>query len=486
MVAAKSRTDEELVWEFLDGDTTAGEALSERLRAEALRVARRALAGREDAEDVCQEALCIAFGKLRQLRKPAAVASWVRSIALNQCYQRLRASERQQLVLFGDPGEYDSRQSAAPDPDALWLRHTVLNAVAELTPAQRSVVEGHYLAGRSQLELAGSLQLPLVTVKSRMQKARRKLREEMLTIMAKAKDSKGRSAHLGAEALRALRSAANFTVPEPEDADPFADPFAEPSEEGPDRAAWRLRAIANMWVGPHGVIGTDTHRFYSHKVTDFAPLGDCVVPPIVGRWLAEEGRDREEGVLAIRGRRGTLALSPDDILEFDLHPEHVGGFDKVPTDLADTVQPEWQYTVTLRPQGLLEALARLDAFYAASPVEERVGCERYRTRLTVSPEEGHIVVSPEPMVGAEVGWDVQLVVKAPVARTGSREVLNVWLNRFYLFDCVEAMAAGDAKLEIRLSTPLQTLTFRAKGTDTPVAAMMPMLGPDEDPPEDEP
>lgn len=72
------RSDEQLVSDFLEGDTSAFSTIVERHRARLLWVARKYTRGNEaDAEDVVQEALFKASRKLGSFRRESSLATWL-------------------------------------------------------------------------------------------------------------------------------------------------------------------------------------------------------------------------------------------------------------------------------------------------------------------------------------------------------------------------------------------------------------------------
>jgi RNA polymerase sigma-70 factor (ECF subfamily) len=56
--------------------------------------ARRILDDDDLVEDAVQEALIIAFERLHQLRRPEAVAGWLKQIVVRQCYRHVQQLRR--------------------------------------------------------------------------------------------------------------------------------------------------------------------------------------------------------------------------------------------------------------------------------------------------------------------------------------------------------------------------------------------------------
>jgi RNA polymerase sigma-70 factor (ECF subfamily) len=147
------------------------------------------LGGQEEAEDVTQEAFVKAFTRLDQYRGGGAFYTWLYRIALNGCADHLRRRQRRLPALsLADPllQEPDREPEAAgPDADPARaaarreLARAVQAAVAALPEPLRLPVLLHDLQGLTEREVGVRLGCPEGTVKSRLHRARRRLREDL-------------------------------------------------------------------------------------------------------------------------------------------------------------------------------------------------------------------------------------------------------------------------------------------------------------------
>ena len=119
-----------------------------------------------DCADAVQEALLKAWRALAWLRREEYFETWLTRIAINECMRILRM-RRHAL-------ELDERLSAPEPPDA-GLR----DALMALDMQLRLPVVLHYVNGFDIAETARILHLPQGTVKSRLYRARARLRELM-------------------------------------------------------------------------------------------------------------------------------------------------------------------------------------------------------------------------------------------------------------------------------------------------------------------
>ncbi len=129
------------------------------------------------AEDAAQEAFLTAYKRIAQLNDVSAFPAWLKRIAQTHSDRLLRRQ--------GPPIEaVDQAErlvSPAPTPEAqleaLESRQRLRLAVDALPRTARDVTRDYYLHGESQREIAERMDIPLATVKKRLQYARAQLRK---------------------------------------------------------------------------------------------------------------------------------------------------------------------------------------------------------------------------------------------------------------------------------------------------------------------
>lgn len=176
-------SDGELIARTLSGDPAAFTRLVDRYRNAACATAFGILRHPDDAQDAAQEAFVQAYLRLGQLRHPDRFGPWLRRVVARVCLERLR---RARPALSLDEMEASGRSVAVAGPEASLERFAVRDALGQLSEVQRLTVTLHYLGGYSHEEIARHLEIPLPTVRSRLQHAKRRLREEMTEMLADA------------------------------------------------------------------------------------------------------------------------------------------------------------------------------------------------------------------------------------------------------------------------------------------------------------
>lgn len=132
------------------------------------------------AEDLVQDVMLTLWRKA-ELYAPdrGTVGAWIFTIARNVRIDRLR---RQSSRAYEDVADLDleSPEAGGEEETENRQRDTLVGqALAELPPDQRRVVEMSFVQDMPQAEIATALGLPLGTVKSRMRLAYAKLRDRL-------------------------------------------------------------------------------------------------------------------------------------------------------------------------------------------------------------------------------------------------------------------------------------------------------------------
>ncbi len=134
------------------------------------RTARSILHTNEDAEDAVQEAICKAYTHRNSLRDPAKARTWLLRITANTCYDQYH-KRRPTTSLSDLAGEL-------PAPEIDWAEQFSLwEAVQQLPDEQRAVVTLFYYEGLSVREVAHILAISQGAVRTRLTRARARLRQ---------------------------------------------------------------------------------------------------------------------------------------------------------------------------------------------------------------------------------------------------------------------------------------------------------------------
>lgn len=149
------------------------------------RLAWRFTASVADAEDLVQDVLLKLYPRTQEMLGIQRLRPWLARVMYHQYVDSVRRRARSpvlQLVGGGD-GEDDpldkvptTRDGPEEHAERSGLRDLILTALRQLNPEQRAVVTMHDVEGYSLEELETMLETPLGTLKSRLHRARHRLR----------------------------------------------------------------------------------------------------------------------------------------------------------------------------------------------------------------------------------------------------------------------------------------------------------------------
>jgi RNA polymerase sigma-70 factor (ECF subfamily) len=181
---ANADHDRELVLRWRSGDRSAFEALIRRHERRVYRLLLRMLGSKEEAEDAAQETFLNLHRHGHRFRGDALFSTFVYRVAANAALNRRRTLGRSRAREAGLQRLQESGAelpSAPVDPEraavAAEQRAGVQAALLELVPRLRLPLVLYDLEGLPYPEIAKLLDLPEGTVKSRIHRARERLRE---------------------------------------------------------------------------------------------------------------------------------------------------------------------------------------------------------------------------------------------------------------------------------------------------------------------
>ena len=134
------------------------------------------LSDRQLAEDITQEVFITAYKRIGQLKEAAAFPPWLKRITMTHADRLTRRPQPR----FEAIESKHHLASDSPSPEALLeeaeLRQRVRLAISVLPEKERDITRDYYIRGESQREISERLNIPLATVKKRLQYAREHLR----------------------------------------------------------------------------------------------------------------------------------------------------------------------------------------------------------------------------------------------------------------------------------------------------------------------
>jgi RNA polymerase sigma-70 factor (ECF subfamily) len=171
------------------GSVAAFDKIVRRYDRRMLRIAQSVTHNREEAEDAVQEAFLKAYQKLDQFRQNATFSTWMIRIVLNEALMKLRKQRTfREESLDGDSSNDSDALPRdvtdwSPNPQELYgateFREILIKCLGRLQPALRVVFVLRDVEELSISETCEVLNLSEAAIKSRLFRARLRLRETL-------------------------------------------------------------------------------------------------------------------------------------------------------------------------------------------------------------------------------------------------------------------------------------------------------------------
>lgn len=183
-------SDEELIARFQQGDNYAFDLLVKRYKDPLLNFVYRFIGEKNEAEDIVQETFLRLFKNKHYYKEIAKFSTWIYTIAGNLAKTELRKRKRRKLFsishYLSTEKDYDiPDQTTSPESDTntLITDKIIQKSVDKLSPKFKQVIILRDIQGFSYEEIAEIVGIPLGTVKSRVNRARLKLQEDLQDII---------------------------------------------------------------------------------------------------------------------------------------------------------------------------------------------------------------------------------------------------------------------------------------------------------------
>jgi len=188
----EAEDDAAIVVRVQRADARAFAVLMRRYNRRLYRTARAILKDDTAAEDAVQEGYVAAWRHIGEFRGDAQIGTWLTRIVVNQALQALRKTRREQVVvLFDEPPDErerntdtaiaDSLAPGAPENTMLRaeMRRLIERKIDELPEAYRTVFMLREVEDMTVEETAAALGIPTATVRSRLFRAKARLRDAL-------------------------------------------------------------------------------------------------------------------------------------------------------------------------------------------------------------------------------------------------------------------------------------------------------------------
>ena len=179
-------TDEELIARFQDGDNYAFDQIVRRYKDQLLNFVYRFICDLTEAEDIVQETFFRVYRHKHYYKEVAKFSTWIYTIASNLAKTEIRRRRRRKFFSINDE-TYKEREMKISDKindpeqnvNSTVTENVIQKAINKLSPKFRQVIILRDIQGFSYEEISMIIHVPLGTVKSRVNRARLKLQEDL-------------------------------------------------------------------------------------------------------------------------------------------------------------------------------------------------------------------------------------------------------------------------------------------------------------------
>ncbi|MBM7624075.1 RNA polymerase sigma factor [Sporohalobacter salinus] len=183
------KEDETLIENCKQGNDKAFSLLIEKYKQDCLNIAYQLIGDRQLAEDIAQEAFIRVYKSIGDFRGDSAFFTWLYQIVLNLCRDHFRRQSEENLFSLENSALENILRKEIPDFDDApenyiekqELQRMIKESLTELSFKHRQVIVLRDLQGLTYQKIAETLKIPLGTVKSRLNTARNRLQQSLLT-----------------------------------------------------------------------------------------------------------------------------------------------------------------------------------------------------------------------------------------------------------------------------------------------------------------
>ena len=181
--------DRQLVDLVLGGDMHAFSALVENTEGLVAQIVCKLIPNEEDRKDIAQDTYLKVYQHLSTFKFQSKLSTWIGQIAYNTCLNRLQKKQLPVYTLPDQVGEETDRVGDETDRLLMQkeLKGLLRTEIGRLPPLYQTLIGLYHQEDRSYLEIARITGLPEGTVKSYLFRARRQLKETMLSIYKQEK-----------------------------------------------------------------------------------------------------------------------------------------------------------------------------------------------------------------------------------------------------------------------------------------------------------
>lgn len=179
---SEALTDEAIIARVIEGDLGAFQPIVARYERKLLSYLTRLIGNRDEADDIVQDVFVKAYQHLGSFDRTRKFSSWIYRIAHNEGANWLRKKSRRPMIAWGDIMTAGAEGNIADDAETAeeaWirkeLRDDVGRALKMLRVSDREILALRFSHDKSYREIADIIGIPMNTVATRLNRAKKRL-----------------------------------------------------------------------------------------------------------------------------------------------------------------------------------------------------------------------------------------------------------------------------------------------------------------------
>lgn len=165
---------EELIRRFKEGDISAFDELIISLQSDLYKIARMRLSCQDDINDAVQETIIQAYKNIKKIKEPHYFKTWIIKVLINNCNNIFKKYYKKEIIKLENEEEIN-----------LYANHEeekignldFYNLIEKLNYKEREAITLYYLFEFTTKEISKILKEPENTIKSRISRAKGKLKK---------------------------------------------------------------------------------------------------------------------------------------------------------------------------------------------------------------------------------------------------------------------------------------------------------------------
>jgi RNA polymerase sigma-70 factor (ECF subfamily) len=184
-----SESEKDLLKKSKSGDIEAFERLIEGYQTRVFNIAYRMIRNHDDAADLAQEVFIKVYRYIKNFKEESSFSTWIFRITKNVCLDELRKRKNKHIISLDEEIKLNDgevvRQIESKDdtPEMLAekkeIRELINNAIDDLSAEHRIVIILRDIQGFSYEDISKIIECPEGTVKSRINRARKALKQKL-------------------------------------------------------------------------------------------------------------------------------------------------------------------------------------------------------------------------------------------------------------------------------------------------------------------